>query len=82
MIEQAVHRLKEKRVAPVAKEDVEVAVEKPPILQRIRDGAVHTITGFRLFIKDVKLSTRYLVKSLRGQQLSRRERKLVSVHIC
>ena len=78
MIEQAVNRLKGKRVAPAVKEDI--IVEKPPLIQRVWDG-VHTITGFRLFIKDVRLSTRYLVKSLRGQQLSRRERKLGSFMI-
>ncbi|XP_065883328.1 mitochondrial proton/calcium exchanger protein-like isoform X2 [Dysidea avara] len=76
VIEQAVSRLKGKRVAPAVKEDAHIIVEKPPLLQRVWDGVVHTITGFRLFIKDVRLSTRYLVKSLSGQQLSRRERKL------
>ena len=81
MIEQAVSRLKGKRVAPAVKEDAHIIVEKPPLLQRVWDGVVHTITGFRLFIKDVRLSTRYLVKSLSGQQLSRRERKLVSFMI-
>jgi len=79
VVEQAVNRLKDKRVTSTVKEDVHVTVEKPPLLQRVWDGVVHTITGFRLFIKDVRLSTRYLVKSLRGQQLSRRERKLVSL---
>jgi len=78
VVEQAVNRLKGKRVTPVVKEDAHVVKEKPALLQRVWDGVVHIITGFRLFIKDVRLSTRYLMKSLRGQQLSRRERKLVS----
>lgn len=38
----------------------------------------YTITGFRLFANDIKISSKLLVKSLQGQQLTRRESKLVS----
>ena len=78
LIEKAVDRKKEKRQISL-QEDEELRIKKPPLLRRLWDGAVHTITGFRLFAKDVKLSTKLLVKSLRGQQLTRRENKLVSV---
>ena len=76
LIEKAIDRRKEKRHS--SQEDVQVIV-KPPLLQRLWDGVVHTVTGFRLFANDVRVSTKLLVKSLRGNQLSRRESKLVSL---
>jgi len=76
LIEKAVDRKKEKRHVSL-QEDAE-NIKKPPLLKRLWDGVVHTVTGFRLFANDIRLSTKLLVKSLRGQQLSRRERKLVS----
>ena len=69
-------RIKEKKQIS-SQEDGQV-VEKPPLLRRLWDGVKHTITGFRLFANDVRLSTKYLVRSVRGQQLSRRESQLVS----
>lgn len=77
LIEKAVDRRKEKKQISL-QEDAQV-VKKSPLLRRLWDGVVHTITGFRLFALDVRLSTKLLVKSLRGQQLTRRENKLVSV---
>ena len=76
VIEKAIDRRKEKRHISL-QEDAQL-VEKPPLLRRIWDGVVHTVTGFRLFANDIRVSTKLLVKSLRGQQLSRRESKLVS----
>ena len=76
LIEKAIDRRKEKKHN--SQEDVQVIV-KPPLLQRLWDGVVHTVTGFRLFANDVRVSTKLLVKSLRGNQLSRRESKLVSL---
>ena len=51
---------------------------KPPILTRIKDTALHTYHGFRLFFLDLRISSRLLLKTLRGQSLSRREQKQVS----
>lgn len=77
LIEKAVDRKKEKRQISV-QEDVAV-VKKPPLLRRLWDGVRHTITGFRLFANDIRISSKLLVRSLQGQQLTRRESKLVSV---
>ena len=79
LIEKAVDRRKEKRQISL-QEDAQLEIKKPSLLRRLWDGVVHTITGFRLFAKDVRLSTKLLVKSLRGQQLTRRENKLVSAY--
>lgn len=76
LIEKAVDRVKEKKLSTIQNE--QLVADKPPLLKRLWDGVIHTITGFRLFAKDVRLSTKYLVRSLRGQQLSRRESQLVS----
>lgn len=76
LIEKAVDRVKEKKLSTIQNE--QLVADKPPLLKRLRDGVIHTITGFRLFAKDVRLSTKYLVRLLRGQQLSRRESQLVS----
>ena len=75
--EKAVDRREEKRSSS-SQVDVQVT-EKPPLLQRLRDGVVHTVTGFRLFVNNVRVSTKLLMKSVRGDQLSRRESKLVSL---
>ena len=80
LIEKAVDRRKEKRRVSLQEDAYQLKIEKPPLLRRLWDGVVHTITGFRLFAKDVRLSTKLLVKSLRGQQLTRRENKLVSAY--
>ena len=76
IVEKAIDRTKEKRHT-LLQEDAQL-VEKPPLLTRLWNGVVHTVTGFKLLAIDVRLSTKLLMKSLRGQQLTRRESKLVS----
>lgn len=73
LIEKAVDRRKEKKQISLQDEQL---VKKSPLLRRLWDGVVHTITGFRLFANDVRVSSKLLVRSLRGQQLTRRENKL------
>eukprot|EP00118_Oscarella_pearsei_P006429 m.28943 g.28943 ORF g.28943 m.28943 type:complete len:635 (+) comp31109_c0_seq7:97-2001(+) len=48
---------------------------KPPLLERIKAEALHYYNGFKLLYFDVRISSRFLLKSLRGQTLTRRERK-------
>ena len=43
---------------------------------------VHYWHGFRLFFLEARLSTKYLIKLLRGQSLSRRERQQVYINCC
>ena len=50
---------------------------KPPLLVRVKETVMHTITGFRLFWLDVKISFRLLRKTTRGGTLTRRELKQV-----
>lgn len=55
----------------------EVAVAKPSLLARIKATIIHSYHGFRLFFLDLRVSSRLLLKTLRGQALSRREQKQV-----
>lgn len=50
---------------------------KPPLLQRINSFLIHYYHGFRLFGLEVKIACRLLLKTLRGQTLSRREQRQV-----
>lgn len=52
-------------------------ITKPPLLTRIKNTSLHYYHGFRLFGLEVKIASRLLLKTLRGQSLSRREQKQV-----
>ena len=53
------------------------AAPKPSLLVRLKEATLHTITGFKLFWLDVKISWRLLRKTMRGETLTRREQKQV-----
>jgi LETM1 and EF-hand domain-containing protein 1 len=69
VVEKAVDSLKERRPQTPSPE------VKPPLLVRVKETVMHTITGFRLFWLDVKISFRLLRKTTRGGTLTRRELK-------
>lgn len=54
-------------------------VVKKPIIQRIKDEALHYYHGFRLLFIDIRVSSVLVMKVLRGGTLTRREYNLVSV---
>ena len=48
---------------------------KPSLARRAWDAVVHAYNGFRLLALDVRVAVRLLRKTLRGDSLTRRERK-------
>lgn len=66
-----------------ASEDADKAIVKDErnavvrIYQRIKDGVVHTFYGFRLFFTDIRISLRLTWKLVKGQALTRKERRQV-----
>ncbi|XP_065828073.1 mitochondrial proton/calcium exchanger protein-like [Oscarella lobularis] len=63
--------------SPKSRKDSEKSeqIVKPSIWQRIKGEALHYYSGFKLLYYDVKISSRFLLKSMRGETLTRRERK-------
>lgn len=51
------------------------AVAKPSIGKRIMDELKHYYHGFRLLFIDIKISWNFLIRLLKGEALSRREKK-------
>ncbi|KAI9140228.1 LETM1-like protein-domain-containing protein [Paraphysoderma sedebokerense] len=51
------------------------AIPKKPLLQRIKDEAIHYWHGTKLLAMEIRISSRLLFKLLRGQKLSRREHR-------
>lgn len=81
-VEEAVQVLKDK-----AKENTEaakpdktavVAVPKKALLQKIKDEIVHYYHGFKLLAINFNVSRKLIWRVLNGNDLTRRERKLVS----
>ena len=64
-------------VDPITQKSKEVTELKPSIVTTLKDMLVHYYHGFRLFFLDMKVSSRLLYKSLKGESLSRREQKQV-----
>ncbi|XP_057378491.1 mitochondrial proton/calcium exchanger protein-like [Daphnia carinata] len=52
-----------------------IVVEKPPLSKRILDELVHYYHGFRLLFINIGISGSLLMRVLRGETLSRREKK-------
>lgn len=73
--------LKEKaKELPVAADSKSKAVAKPPkkpLKQRIKDEILHYYHGFRLLFIDINISRKLLWSLLIGNQLTRREHKLL-----
>ena len=62
---------------PITQKSEDEAELKPSLVTRLKDMLVHYYHGFRLFFLDMKVSSRLLYKSLKGESLSRREQKQV-----
>jgi LETM1 and EF-hand domain-containing protein 1 len=75
-VEQAVETLKAKKAKPPVVEAKIVEVKKS-LWERAKQEALHYYNGFKLLFYDVKISSRLLWKSMRGQTLTRRERRQV-----
>ncbi|UYV71684.1 K02A2.6-like [Cordylochernes scorpioides] len=67
-VEQTVQELKEKQVAVAAP-------PKRTIWKKVKDELIHYYHGFRLLFIDIRVSTRLGYKVLKGEDLSRRERR-------
>ncbi|CAI8058225.1 Mitochondrial proton/calcium exchanger protein [Geodia barretti] len=78
VVEKAVDGLKEKKnkVAPSEREEQSVVQPKPSLAARAKEVALHYFNGFRLLVLDVRVAIRLLLKTMQGQTLTRRERKL------
>ena len=53
-----------------------VVQPKPSLAARAKEVALHYFNGFRLLVLDVRVAIRLLLKTMQGQTLTRRERKL------
>ena len=56
-------------------QETTTAVAKPSLARRAWDAVVHSYNGFRLLALDIRVAVRLLRKTLRGDSLTRRERK-------
>ena len=63
-------------------ETVTDAVVKPSLARRAWNAVLHSYHGFRLLAMDIRVAIRLLRKTLRGESLTRRERKQVSQLAC
>lgn len=55
--------------------DKSKSLPKPPIMTRIKEGLSHYWHGSKLLAYETKISTKLLIKLMRGEQLIRRERR-------
>ena len=90
-VEETCETLKAKKQAETSKTLLEAVDEafqpkktkpepaKKSIVQRIIHEVKHYANGFRLLFINIRISLKELWKVLNGQELSRRERKLVCV---
>ena len=68
----------EAKILSDTKSTKEVTVEKKSIWIKIKNEVMHYYSGFKLFILDVKVSSKIIWKLLKGKSLTRREsRQLV-----
>ena len=74
-VEQAIESIKAKK-SKTSVDKTEV-VAKKSVWERVKHEALHYYNGFKLLFYDVKISSRLLWKSMKGQTLTRRERKQV-----
>eukprot|EP00731_Ephydatia_muelleri_P021382 Em0013g1109a len=78
VIEHAVDQMKEKKKqVELAKEQpLATPVEvKPSLMKRIWEACVHYYHGFKLLMLEIRVSSRLLMKTLKGNSLTRREQK-------
>ena len=52
--------------------------DKPKLMQRIKDEIIHYYHGFKLLFIDVRISSKYVWRTVNGDTLSRREYRQVS----
>ena len=75
--------MKDKKISEekktVAKEKVSMAVDKPKksFMESIRKTAKYYKDGFVLFFKEIRISSAYIWKIIKGENLTRRELKQV-----
>ena len=83
VVEKAVEVMKDKKISEekktVAKEKVSMAVDKPKksFMESIRKTAKYYKDGFVLFFKEIRISSAYIWKIIKGENLTRRELKQV-----
>lgn len=69
--------LKEKMSESAVKVQEQKAVAKPSIWQRVKAEILHYYHGFRLLGLDMRVSAKLIWRILHGNELSRREHRLV-----
>jgi len=69
--------LKEKTESVVTPEQLKKPVVKPSLWERMKVEIVHYYHGFRLLGLDMKVSAKLIWRILHGNELSRREHRLV-----
>lgn len=57
-------------------------VEKLTVWQKVKGEIIHYYHGFRLLGLDMKISAKLIWRILKGNELSRREHRLVSYELC
>ena len=81
VVEKAVEVMKDKKISEekktVAEEKVSMAVDKPKksFMESIRKTAKYYKDGFVLFFKEIRISSAYIWKIIKGENLTRRELK-------
>lgn len=78
-VEEAVNLLKGKAKDELEAKEQQVVVPKKSLTTRIIEEVKHYYHGFRLLFVDINISRKLAMKALRGETLSRREHRLVSI---
>jgi len=80
-IEETIKSIKEEKQLKGKTEYVvsnnEKAIVKPPLWERVKGEILHYYHGFRLLGLDMKVSAKLIWRILHGNELSRREHRLV-----
>lgn len=81
-VEETVNLLKgqAKDEAEAKDKETQLVPKKKPLTTRIMDELKHYYHGFRLLFVDINISRKLAMKALRGETLTRREHRLVSLH--
>ena len=80
-VEVTVKDLKEKEKEKALKKINNKNTSKASLLQRIKSEIIHYYHGFKLLFIDVRLSSKYVMRTLHGESLSRREYRQVSLRL-
>jgi LETM1 and EF-hand domain-containing protein 1 len=81
-VEKAIRTIKEARLLAMGQPEVPVPepVAKLPLLTRIKNEALHYWSATKLLGVEVRISSKLVLKLMRGNRLSRREQRQVSLH--